>query len=100
MFADPTSIVKQFGLSDHMRVADFGAGSGAYTFPMAEIIRNGKVYAVEVQKGLLVRIKGEAEKLHLPNVMPIWADIEKVGGIKLADRALDGVLTSNVYFQV
>ena len=32
--------------------------------------------------------------------MPIWADIEKVGGTKLADHSLDGVLASNVFFQV
>lgn len=101
MFADPLSIVKQFELREGMRVADFGAGSGAYTFPMADIVRgNGMIYAVEVQKDLLKRIQNDAAARHVTNVTPLWANIEKIGGTKLADRSLDGVLVSNVLFQI
>lgn len=101
MFADPNQIVKQFGLTEGMRVADFGAGSGAYSFPMADIVRgNGMVYAVEVQKDLLKRIQNDAASRHVTNITPLWADIEKVGGTKLADRSVDAVLLSNVLFQM
>ena len=100
MFADPISNLKQFGLKDGMSVADLGAGSGAYTFPAAEIVRNGKVYALEVQKDLLVRITNEAKQRHLSNIHAVWANIEKIGGTKLAERAVDAVIISNVLFQV
>lgn len=100
MFANPESNVRQFGLTPNMHVADLGAGSGAYTTALAEILTNGKVYAVEVQKELLTRIKSEAEKRHLTNIEVVWGDIERAGGTKLGNNSMEGVLASNVLFQV
>lgn len=100
MFANPESNVRLFGLTPNMHVADLGAGSGAYTTALAEILTSGKVYAVEVQKELLTRIKSEAEKKHLTNIEVVWGDIERAGGTKLGNNSMDGALSSNVLFQV
>ena len=84
-----------------MIVADLGAGSGFYTIPSGRAVgSNGKVYAVEVQKDLLSRIKDEAIKAHVSNVEVIWGNIEKIGGTKLRQGSVDAVIASNILFQL
>jgi ubiquinone/menaquinone biosynthesis C-methylase UbiE len=101
MFSDPDQNLEQFGLSEHMNVADLGAGSGAYTIAAARRVRNfGKVYAVEVQKELAVRAKNAASKAGFSNVEAIWGDIERRGGTELGDGTMDAVIISNVLFQL
>ncbi len=101
MFSDPDKNLEQFGLTAHMTVADLGAGSGAYTVAAARRVRDfGKVYAIEVQKDLAIRVKNAASKEGLSNVEAIWGDIERRGGTKLADSSVDAVIASNVLFQL
>jgi ubiquinone/menaquinone biosynthesis C-methylase UbiE len=100
MFADPESIIKQFDLNPTMRIADLGAGSGSYSIPMARILHGGKVYACEVQKDLLTRIKKDAESEHINNIEILWTNIEKSGGSKLGNNSVDGALVANVLFIV
>lgn len=84
-----------------MKVADLGAGTGAYTLELAKKIGpDGKVYAVEIQKDFLEVIKKEADSQELKNVEVIWGDIEKVNGTGLADNFVDAVVASNVLFQM
>lgn len=101
MFADPSSNIQQFGLTPGMHIADLGAGSGAYSLPLAKAVSpNGKVYACEVQKELLTRMKNDATAEHITNIEYVWSNIEKTGGTKLADRSMDGALVSNTLFIV
>ncbi len=84
-----------------MRVADFGAGSGAYTLAIAERLEgSGRVYAIDVQRDLLRRVSNEAARLGYKNVEVIWADLEVPRASKLADRSIDLVLISNLLFQL
>lgn len=99
MFADPETNLKQFGIKPKDYVADFGAGTGAYTIPVARMAREGKVYAIEVQKDLLERIRNDAAKAHLSNIETIWGDVEEAGGTKLKEGAVDAVIISNILFQ-
>lgn len=100
-FSDPQSNLKQFGLHEGMTVADLGSGSGFYTMAAGHLVGStGKVYSLEVQKELLLKLKAEAEKQHLHNVEIIWANIEKLGGTKLRDRSIDAAIISNVLFQI
>ncbi len=99
-FSDPAKNIEHFGLTEGMVVADFGAGSGAYTLAVAKkISQSGKVYAVDVQQALLTRLAAVAREAHLSNVEIVWGDIEKVGGSKLADRKVELVIIANVLFQ-
>jgi ubiquinone/menaquinone biosynthesis C-methylase UbiE len=59
----------------------------------------GRVYAVEVQKGLVKKFESELKNKGITNVDVIWGDIEKVGGMKLADKSVDRVIISNVLSQ-
>lgn len=99
-FAHPRRNVEALGIEPGMKVADFGAGSGAYVLLMAEMLHGtGVVYAIDIQKDLLRRIKNEATKRSLTMEI-IWGDLEEEGGSKLADTVLDLVLISNLLFQV
>ncbi len=100
MFSDPTANLKQFDLRDGMSVADFGAGSGHYSIAAAKIMHGGKVYAIDVQKDLLARLKSEAERNRASGIEIISGDIEKKGGTKLADKSVDRVIFSNILFQL
>lgn len=101
MFASPEENILHLSFRPNMRVADFGAGSGAYSFAIAKKIgeENGKVFAIDVQKELLERLKSEAERLNLSNIEIIWADIEEHGTTRLADDSIDAAVVSNVLFQ-
>ncbi|MBI2612601.1 class I SAM-dependent methyltransferase [Candidatus Kaiserbacteria bacterium] len=100
-FAHPRSNVAALGLQSGMRVADFGAGSGAYVLLIAERLEgSGAVYAIDVQRELLRRIHNEAARHGYKNVEVIWADLEVPRASKLADSSIDLVLISNLLFQV
>ncbi|MDO8562156.1 MAG: class I SAM-dependent methyltransferase [bacterium] len=100
-FAHPAHNVAGIGITPGMKVADFGSGSGAYTFAIAEALSgSGHVYAIDVQRDLLQRIKNEAHKRGYKNVEVVWGDLERPGQSKIADGALDVVIVSNLLFQV
>src|SRR3989344_1777956 len=100
-FAHPPRNVAVIGVEPGMYVADFGAGSGAYVFAIAECLENaGHVYAIDVQKDLLRRIANEATQRGFRNVEVLWGDLESSGGSKLYDGSMDIVLISNLLFQV
>lgn len=96
MFTDPLKILSSFGLGTNMIVADLGAGTGFYSIACAQIARDGKVYAIEVQKDFLETIRSKAKEANVTNIECLWGDVEKVGGTKLADSICDVVLISNV----
>ena len=101
MFASPEENILQLSFRPNMRVADFGAGSGAYSFAIAKKIGpdNGQVFAIDVQKDLLERLKSEAVRQGLSNIEIIWANIEERGSTHIADDSVDAVVVSNVLFQ-
>jgi ubiquinone/menaquinone biosynthesis C-methylase UbiE len=101
MFSDPEKNITQFGLQHGMSVADLGSGTGFYALAAAKVVGgNGKVYAVEVQKDLLEKLKNSANLAHLTNIEVIWGDIENIGGTRLRDNCVDRVIASNVVFQL
>src|SRR3989344_3368246 len=92
-FAHPRRNVAALGLQTGMSVADFGAGSGAYTLAIAERLDGtGRVFAIDVQRDLLRRITSEAAHRGYKNVEVIWADLETPRSSKMADGSIDLVL--------
>lgn len=100
MFTKPEQNILHLGLTEGMRVSDFGAGTGFYTKACsARVGFSGKVYAIEVQKDLVKKLESEIKDWGLSNVECIWGDIETRGGTKIADDSMDAVIMSNVLFQ-
>jgi len=100
-FAHPHTNVSVMGIHPGMKVADFGAGSGAYVLAVAQALSgSGVVYAIDIQKDLLRRIANEAKHKHYNTVEIIWADLEEAGASKLAPGIIDIVIMSNLLFQL
>lgn len=100
-FADPKSNIEQLGKIEGMKVADFGAGIGSYSIPLAKKVGDsGRVYAIEVQKDFLTNISTSALQENLTNVEVLWGDIEILGSCGLADETIDIVVIANVFFSV
>jgi ubiquinone/menaquinone biosynthesis C-methylase UbiE len=101
MFSDPENNINQFALAPGMQVADFGSGSGFYSMAAAKaVLPNGKVFAVDIQKDLLEKLKNGSKQAHLNNVDIVWGDLEHFGGTKLRENSMDAVIISNLFFQV
>ncbi len=101
MFSDPQHNIEQFALKDGMVVADLGAGSGFYSLAAAKVVApTGKVYAVDVQKDLLDRLKKEAQRNHVRNIDVVSGDLEHLGGSKVRESSCDAVIASNILFML
>lgn len=98
---EPKLVLLESSIAPGMVVADFGAGSGHYTLAVAEMVGvAGKVYAIEVQSGLVQRLQQEVERRGFQDrVISLWGDIEKPGGTSLATDSVDVVIMANVLFQ-
>jgi len=100
MFTNPEQNILHLGLTEGMRVADFGAGTGFYSRACsAKVGYTGKVYAIEVQKDLVKKLESDIKHWGITNIDCIWGDIEKRGGTKISDHSMDAVIVSNVLFQ-
>lgn len=100
MILNPAELVAKLLLRDTSHVADLGAGFGIFTFPAADRVSGGKVYAVEIQKPLLHAISKKIAEGKYKNIEVISGDIEKRGGTKIANGAMDAVILSNTLFQL
>jgi ubiquinone/menaquinone biosynthesis C-methylase UbiE len=101
MFLSPDKIVENFNLQAGMKVADFGSSIGTYAILMSKKVgKDGLVYAVDVQKDLLTRLKNDAEQHKIENIEVVWGDIELFRGTKLLDNSIDFLLISNTLFLV
>ena len=100
-FINPDGILKMIGLKAGMQAAHFGCGNGYFTFSAARILGEmGRIWAIDVQKGILDQIKKEARLENLPNVQTVWSDLEIVGATNIANQSLDIIFMINVLFQI
>jgi ubiquinone/menaquinone biosynthesis C-methylase UbiE len=58
------------------------------------------VFAVDVQKDLLQKLKNTAQAERIFNIEIIWGNVEKLGGTKIRDGFIDLALVSNLLFQI
>lgn len=101
MFSDPIKNIEQSGIMPGMDVADFGAGSGAYSMAVARALAGtGRVYSIDINKDLLTKLKNHSIKENVYNIEVIWGDLEKINGTKLRDYSVDFVIAGNIFFQL
>lgn len=101
MFLSPEKIVEYCDVHHGMKVADLGSSIGQYAIPLAKRVgKHGTVYAVDIQKELLSKLRKEAHLEKVENVKVVWGDIEEVEGTKLKDESVDRVFIVNTFFQI
>lgn len=99
-FLEPERIVQGFGLKKGDHVADFGAGHGFFALAFARAVgREGKVWAVDIQRSALDMVRSRAMAEHLLNMEYVRADLESPGSSGLPERFMDFVFVGNILFQ-
>lgn len=99
MFVNPNNVLRKLELKPDMKAADLGCGAGSWVLPLAEILEDGVVFAVDVQEEPLSALAGKARHQGLKNITTITADLEsEVPGIQ--SESLDLVVIANVLFQL
>jgi 2-polyprenyl-3-methyl-5-hydroxy-6-metoxy-1,4-benzoquinol methylase len=90
-------LLKTLPLKPGMVVADVGAGSGYFSFPMAEKVGpKGRVLAVDIQKEMLDIIRKRMKAKKVTNVEPVLGTITDP---KLPEGKVDLILMVDVYHE-
>ena len=67
----PEVLVENLDLEPDDVVADLGAGTGYFTFRIAPLVPEGRVYAVDIQPEMLRIVEARAEEDGVSNVAPV-----------------------------
>jgi ubiquinone/menaquinone biosynthesis C-methylase UbiE len=93
----PAKLMAALPLKPGDVVADIGAGSGYYTFRLADKVGpKGKVYAVDIQQEMLDIISKRMKEKKLANVEPVLGTIKDP---KLPEGSVDWILLVDVYHE-
>ena len=90
-------LLEMLSLRRGMVVADIGAGSGYFSFPLAEKVGpKGKVLAVDIQKEMLTIIRRRMKARKVSNIEPVMGTITDP---KLPAGKVDLILMVDVYHE-
>jgi ubiquinone/menaquinone biosynthesis C-methylase UbiE len=93
----PDLALDGMGIKPGMKIADMGSGVGYMTLRMAKRVGpTGKIYGVDLQPGMLQKLRENAAKAGLMNIEPILSD---VADPKLPANSVDMILMVDVYHE-
>jgi len=94
-FFSPSEILSIMGVSGDIKdVIEFGCGYGTFTIPASKIVK-GTVYAIDIEKEMIVLTEQEAKRNNLCNVTTILRDFV-AQGTGLKDECVDYVMLFNI----
>ena len=92
----PDLAVQAMDLSADAVVADIGAGTGYFTFRLADRVPSGRVYAVDIQTEMLDIIRKRMQRRGVDNVVPVLGDTDDPS---LPKGVIDAVLLVDAYHE-
>jgi len=93
----PDLVVANMDLSPDSAVADIGAGSGYFSFRIAPLVPDGRVYAVDIQPEMLTLIRDRMADEGIENIEPVRG-AEK--SPRLPAGSIDVALMVDVYHEL
>lgn len=89
-------LIELLGIEEESDVADIGAGTGYFTFPIAKKAVGGTIYAVDIQPEMLEFIEARKRHEKCPNVTPVLGAIDDV---KLEKESIDIAFAVDAYHE-
>ncbi len=89
----PEESLQQFLVRPDMVIADIGCGPGFYSVPAAQMLPQGRVYAVDRQIDMLEWTKKRAAEASVTNLTTVKSPAED---LPLESKSLDAVFMANV----
>jgi ubiquinone/menaquinone biosynthesis C-methylase UbiE len=89
-------LVSALGLQPDNVVADIGAGTGYFSFPISQVIAKGKVLAVDIQPEMIALLNQQKQRRKVTNVQPVLGNIDDP---KLPAGGVDLVLMVDAYHE-
>jgi ubiquinone/menaquinone biosynthesis C-methylase UbiE len=100
-FVAPSVVATHFHIRPGETVADYGAGTGYFVPELAAAVgREGRVYAVEIQKNLVETLGTLVRERHFDQVQVLWGDLETPQGTKIPAESVDVGIMVNILFQL
>jgi ubiquinone/menaquinone biosynthesis C-methylase UbiE len=95
-------LIDRAGVETGMRVLDAGCGPGRLTIPLARRVgATGEIVALDVQEGMLARVRRRASKQHLTNVRTLHGALEANAAALRGERdAFDRILLVTVLGEI
>ena len=94
----PQKVIAALQIKPGAIVADLGAGGGYFTFKLADAVgREGKIYAVDVDSGMIDLVANEAKQKATANIEMILA---RPDDPRLPKTGVDLIFTSNTYHHI
>ena len=89
-------LIAGLSLSEDFVVADIGAGTGYFTFPVAARVPEGKVFSVDIQPEMLAIIE---QRKTLENVVNVETVLGEADDPKLPDNEIDLAFIVDAYHE-
>lgn len=92
----PDQVVAAMALAADARVADIGAGTGYFTFRLAPLVPEGRVFAVDIQPEMITILEKRIARRGIANVVPVLGEIDDP---RLPEASIDAVLLVDAYHE-
>ena len=89
-------LIAGLSLSDDFVIADIGAGTGYFTFPVAQRVPRGKVFSVDIQPEMLARVE---QRKALENVANVETVLGEEDDPKLPAKEIDLAFIVDAYHE-
>ena len=92
----PDEVVANMSLNQNDVVADIGAGSGYFSFRIAKLVPDGKVFAVDIQPEMLQLIEGQKTQDGVNNIEGVLGEIDNPN---LPPNSIDAAIMVDAYHE-
>jgi len=97
-FLNVDQVLQMIDVEEHMAAAEFGCGVADFAVALAKKLKNGRIYALDIQEEKLSVVRSRLALEKLRNVTTMLRDLEDSKGSTLQDDFLDIVVIPNLLF--
>jgi ubiquinone/menaquinone biosynthesis C-methylase UbiE len=95
--SEPFSILSHSELKNGMNLIDLGCGTGYYTIPTSHIVKNGLIYAIDIQTEMLETLHKKLNKFSIKNIHVIRSELHN---LPIKGASLDIALLINALHEL